>query len=871
MAGLETPATPALGWTIRGLEVFMQSRVVGSMLVAVLAGTTLPSTAHGADPLMVKEILAAGMSTAQELTNAYLTFDSDPAAGVLSIVYVSDQVYYYAPYASAKPMVLRGISDPVIIPGGNVIGIRYEDDAGIDSLNICLPEGALDVLYVADDGSTYFDGALTDLARACPTTTVQPLMVQDVVLGSLSYSEPGQNRYMFFNGYHSGNEDATKALYQIYSEEWGQVGFDKLAFAEPQPLVLHGAPEPFAALMPEGGNTLTMIFSDGGPDQLIHICLPGGPVTKVYVAADGSTYHDILLTELAAVCPVSTIAPLMVKDVIEVSEETPQPASSYMFFNGYTSWNAIAAESMYQFYTGGPGYDNQVLTVAEPLAIKGIQGPQLPNTMSGGNNFVVEYDDGGGAKTIDVCLPAGPLAKLYVAEDGSTYFDARLTDLAQPCDADNDGIINSSDNCPDLHNPDQLDAEGDGLGDICDSDDDNDVVDDVDDNCPFVVNLDQADNDEDDEGDVCDDDDDNDGTADVADCAPFDDSIDDSGSRPAGNVVGLCRDNEEACTDGVWADDDSNHIPEEEVCDGEDNNCNGLVDEGYGIGISCISDANSCGDNTDGAFTCAIGGFAECSAVTPTERTGYDEACVSDANQCGDTSPGVSVCAEVGVDCTASLPADRFGYGDACSSPPNNCGDTNAGVNVCALADLGVECSEEAPDDRPGVGDPCVSDENQCGDTSSGEFECAHVGVECNAPVPTDRLGYAVPCSSPPNNCGDTNTGYNRCAPTGLGVECDAETPDDMPQATAYLDLDGDGNGDANAPVDATCGVPVGALLETAEADGSCGCGSTGNPGYNPGLFVLALAFMRRRRGGLMNAPDGMRGRPGRPPERQRQ
>ena len=36
-------------------------------------------------------------------------------------------------------------------------------------------------------------------------------------------------------------------------------------------------------------------------------------------------------------------------------------------------------------------------------------------------------------------------------------------------DRDNDGVLNEADNCPDTYNPDQADADGDGIGDLCDS------------------------------------------------------------------------------------------------------------------------------------------------------------------------------------------------------------------------------------------------------------------------------------------------------------------------------------------------------------------------------------------------------------------
>jgi hypothetical protein len=58
-------------------------------------------------------------------------------------------------------------------------------------------------------------------------------------------------------------------------------------------------------------------------------------------------------------------------------------------------------------------------------------------------------------------------------------------------DADDDGVFDATDNCPNDANPGQEDADSDGVGDVCD-------------NCPDHANPGQEDADSDGVGDVCD-------------------------------------------------------------------------------------------------------------------------------------------------------------------------------------------------------------------------------------------------------------------------------------------------------------------------------------------------------------------------------
>ena len=429
---------------------------------------------------------------------------------------------------------------------------------------------------------------------------------------------------------------------------------------------------------------------------------------------------------------------------------------------------------------------------AEGLTACDAQTPAVESCNGLDDDCDGEVDEGMGGGECFSENGFGKCAGTLACNDGTLNCDAEEPE-PEACD----GLDNNCDGEVDEGYPD---TDEDGMADCLETDKDGDEVPDIQDNCEYAFNPDQSDFDLDGDGDACDLDDDDDQVADEDDCAPFNGDVFPGGEELCNGADDNCdllvdegypdsdADKLADCTDD---DDDNDGHPDavdcqpldpasfpgaEEACDGVDNNCDEAVDEGFvdtdGDGVADCLETDVDGDGVaNGDDNCLL---VSNPAQEDLDGDGLGDACDSDGD--GDGVPD-------GLDNCKMLfnpgqgDQDEDGTGDACDEDVDGDGLPNGVDNCPDVANGG-----QGDQDEDSLGDACDDDDDgdgvadlvdNCPLTANGDqtdTDLDGVGNACE----DDTDGDLVPDAD--DNCPlHFNPGQVDCDNDGVGAACDED------------------------------------------------------------------------------------------------
>ncbi len=248
-----------------------------------------------------------------------------------------------------------------------------------------------------------------------------------------------------------------------------------------------------------------------------------------------------------------------------------------------------------------------------------------------------------------------------------------------------------------------------------------------------------------------------------------------------------------------------------ESCNGEDDNCDGAIDEDTSVDALTFyadGDADTFGDAATPTTACAapagyVSDATDCDDSDGTEFPGADERCDGDDDDCdGEVDEASAIDAP-----TWYADADADGYGDAAAAV------IACSVSAGYVADA-TDCDDTDGTEFPGADERCDGDDDDC----DGEVDEDSAVDASTWYADLDGDGYgdaanaAVSCLVPAGftaddqDCDDTDgavspAGDERC--NGLDDNCDGTVDEGsaLDALSWYADSDGDGFGDADIVV----------------------------------------------------------------------
>ncbi|MFT5679243.1 MAG: hypothetical protein ACI8RZ_000147 [Myxococcota bacterium] len=262
-----------------------------------------------------------------------------------------------------------------------------------------------------------------------------------------------------------------------------------------------------------------------------------------------------------------------------------------------------------------------------------------------------------------------------------------------------------------------------------------------------------------------------------------------------------------------------------ERCDGLDNDCNGDIDEGLTEHWYADGDGDGFGDSTSGIESCDpkqgyVADDTDCDDTDPTAYPGGEEVCDEADNDCdGDTDEGVTTTYYEDID------ADGYGVSDTTTE---SC-DLPTGY-----AEVAGDCDDAVAAVNPGAAEVCDEIDNDCDgeiDTDAEDFATFYADTDGDgfgdAGDTTDACEAPSGTVTDDTDCDDGDSAINPDAAEvcdGADNDCDGDIDDDDASLdtsttdTFYTDDDGDGFGDAGAPV-LTCEAPSGTVTDDTDCD----------------------------------------------------